>query len=91
VFYNSITNTYMLEITGRCSIKPGNNTAGEIAVICKIGPNAYKKHYLAQSDNVTYFMEQVDSADVNSYSYEVIFNPQIIVPHPVLNSTTVTR
>ena len=91
VFYNSITDSYMLEITGRCSIKPGNNTAGEIAVICKIGPHAFKKHYLAQSDNVTYFMEQIDSADVDSYRYEVTFNPKILVPSPVLNGSSVTR
>lgn len=91
VFYNSISDTYMLEITGRCSIKPGQNTPGEISVICKVGPDAYKKHYLAQSDNVTYFMEQLDSADVNSYRYEVTFNPKIIIPQPIFNGGSVTR
>lgn len=84
VFYNSITNTYMLEIQGKCSIKPGQNTPGEIAVICKTGPDAYKKHYLAQSNNVTYFMEQLDSANVSAYNYSVTFNPQIIVPDVVV-------
>jgi hypothetical protein len=91
VFYNSITNTYMLEITGRCSIKPGQNTTGEIAVICKTGPNAYKKHYLARSDNVTYFMEQIDGVGVDSYNYEITFNPKIIVPNPVFNGDKVAR
>ncbi len=87
VFYNSITNTYMLEIEGKCSIKPGQNTPGEIAVICKTGPNAYKKHYLAQSNNVTYFMEQIDSANVSAYNYSVTFNPQIIVPDVVVQGS----
>ncbi|MDE1153576.1 MAG: hypothetical protein PW788_13655 [Micavibrio sp.] len=87
VFYNSITNTYMLEIQGKCSIKPGQNTPGEIAVICKTGPDAYKKHYLAQSNNVTYFMEQLDSANVSAYNYSVTFNPQIIVPDVVVQGS----
>lgn len=84
VFYNSITDTYMLEVKGKCSIKPGQNTPGEIAVICKTGPDQYKKHYLAQSNNVTYFMEQLSNVDVNSYNYTVTFKPQQIVPDVVV-------
>ena len=87
VFYNSITDTYMLEIKGKCSIKAGQNTPGEIAVICKTGPDSYKKHYLAQSNNVTYFMEQTDGASVNSYNYSVRFNPQIIIPDVVVQGS----
>jgi hypothetical protein len=87
VFYNSITNTYMLEIEGKCSIKPGQNTPGEIAVICKTGPDSYKKHYLAQSNNVTYFMEQVDGANVSAFNYAVTFNPQSIVPDVIVQGS----
>lgn len=86
-FYNAITNTYMLEVKGRCSIKPGQNVTGEIAVICKTGPDAYKKHYLGPSNNVTYFMEQLDSADVSAYNYSVTFNPQVVVPDVVVQGS----
>jgi len=32
------------------------------------------------SDNVTYFAEQIQSADVNVYNYRVTFKPQSILP-----------
>lgn len=79
VFYNGITDSYMLTIEGLCSL---GNTDGqkELTVTCKTGTKAYKKHFLGLSDNVTYFVEQVDAADVSTYHYRVIFKPQTIVP-----------
>jgi hypothetical protein len=76
VFYNGITDTYVLTIQGRCQVEH----AEKLAVTCKIGENQYKKHYLGLSDNVTYFVEQLESADVSVYYYKVIFKPQSIVP-----------
>ena len=87
VFYNAISNTYMLEVDGKCSIKAGSNVPGEIAVICKTGPDSYKKHYLGPSNNVTYFMEQIDGASVNSFNYAVTFNPQIVVPDVIVQGS----
>lgn len=79
VFYNGITDTYMLTLEGRCSL--GNHDdPGELTVTCKTGPNAFKKHFLGLSDNVTYFVEQLEPADVSVYHYKVTFRPQVIVP-----------
>jgi hypothetical protein len=80
VFYNGITDTYMLTIEGRCSL--GNNDSrGQLTVTCKVGPgDAYKKHFLGLSDNVTYFVEQLEPADVSVYHYRVVFKPQSILP-----------
>ena len=79
VFYNGITDSYMLTIEGLCSL--GNNDSpGELTVTCKTGRNAYKKHFLGLSDNVTYFVEQLDSANVSGYHYRVVFRPQSIIP-----------
>lgn len=59
VFYNGITGGYMLTIEGLCSL--GNNdTAKRLSVTCKVGPSAYKKHFLGLSDNVTFFVEQME-------------------------------
>ena len=77
VFYNGITDTYMLTIEGRCSITPSSD---KITVTCKTGDGEYKKHYLGLSDNVTYFAEQLDSADVSASRYKVIFKPLSIIP-----------
>lgn len=79
VFYNGITGDYMLSIEGLCSL--GNkDKEKELSVTCKVGPSSYKKHFLGLSDNVTYFVEQIDSADVSAYHYKVIFKPSVIVP-----------
>ena len=79
VFYNGITNDYILSIEGRCSL--GNDrSATQMTVTCKTGPDAYKKHFLGLSDNVTYFAEQLAARDVSTYHYRVIFKPQTIVP-----------
>lgn len=79
VFYNGITDTYMLTIEGLCSL--GNyDSSGQLTVTCQTGPRQYKKHFLGLSDNVTYFVEQVDAAGVSTYHYRVMFRPQTIIP-----------
>lgn len=79
VFYNGITGDYMLTIEGKCSL--GNfDSTWQLSVTCKTGEDSYKKHFLWLSDNVTYFVEQVDSKNVSPYFYKVIFKPSVIVP-----------
>lgn len=79
VFYNGITGEYILTIEGLCSL--GNyDTAGSLSVTCKTGENSFKKHFLGLSDNVTYFAEQIDSAETDPYHYRVIFRPETILP-----------
>ena len=79
VFYNGITGDYILEVQGLCSL--GNHdTAGTLSVTCKTGPKVYKKHFLGLSDNVTYFAEQIESANASVYHYRVVFKPSVIIP-----------
>lgn len=79
VFYNGITGDYMLSIEGLCSL--GNDDkAREVSITCKVGPSTFKKHFLGLSDNVTYFVEQIDGAQVGTYHYKVTFKPSVIVP-----------
>jgi hypothetical protein len=79
VFYNGITEGYMLSIEGYCSL--GNDrTATEISVTCKTGPDEFKKHFLGLSDNVTYFIEQLEGENVSVDHYKVVFKPTTIVP-----------
>lgn len=80
VFYNGITGDYVLTIEGRCSL--GNvDKPRQLSVTCKTGKDGYKKHFLGLSDNVTYFVEQVDAMPVNVYHYRVFFKPQTILPN----------
>ena len=79
IFYNGITNDYMLSIEGYCSL--GNNDrAGFLSVTCKTGPGAYKKHFLGLSDNVTFFVEQLEAKNVSTSFYRVVFKPSTIIP-----------
>jgi len=79
VFYNGINGDYILVLEGLCSL--GNyDQPGELSVTCQTGPNAFKKHFLGLSDNVTYFAEQIESAATDPYHYRVIFRPTTIVP-----------
>lgn len=79
VFYNGITGSYMLTIEGLCSL--GNaDSSGQLTITCKTGPSAFKKHFLGLSDNVTYFVEQLEPQNVSTYHYRVVFKPQTILP-----------
>ena len=78
VFYNSITDTYMMEMVGNIAIDIDRD--GVIEVIAKIGPNEYQKHYLGLSDNVTYTVEQIGTSDASEYRYKMIFKPESIIP-----------
>ncbi|MEV0546881.1 hypothetical protein [Nocardia salmonicida] len=76
VFFNGITDKYLLSIEGKCSIKDENN---QLEVTCKTGDDEYKKHFLGLSDNVSYFVEQLEGAEVSRYHYKVIFKPETII------------
>lgn len=84
VFFNGITDNYLLSIEGRCSIEDQGN---QLEVTCKIGPEQFKKHFLGLSDNVSYFVEQLDTVNVDTYRYKVIFKPESIVPDVDLSTS----
>lgn len=80
VFFNGITDTYLLEITGKCSIQ-ADVMDDQLEVTCKIAPNEFTKHFLGLSDNVSYLVEQLDPIDVDVFHNRLIFKPEVIVPN----------
>ncbi|ALA06793.1 site-specific recombination directionality factor RDF [Mycobacterium phage Chadwick] len=78
VFFNGITDKYLLEIQGRCSIS-ADTASKKLDVTCKT-KDGIKKHFLGLSDNVSYFMEQVEGAHVSEDFYRVTFKPSVVVP-----------
>lgn len=79
VFFDTWTNTNLMVIEGLCAL--GNNDKeGEISVTCEVGPGQFKKHFLGLSNNVTYFVEQMDPAVISKYHYRVIFRPETLIP-----------
>jgi hypothetical protein len=78
VFFNGITDTYLMTIEGFCSL--GNDDEpGQLTVTCKVD-GGYKKSFLGLSDNVSYFVEQLEAKNVSTSHYRVIFKPSVIVP-----------
>lgn len=86
VAINGITDKYLLEITGYCSIETsGSGLAGAAAVTCKVGNDKqgnpqYKKSYVYLSDNVTFVVQQIDPLSVSAAHYTLLFRPGTIVP-----------
>jgi len=78
VFFNGITDKYLLTVEGLCSLNTDSDR--KLTVTCKVGKNQYKKHYLGLSDNVSYFVEQTDAKYENPFHYKVLFRPETIVP-----------
>ena len=79
IFYNGITGEYILTIEGLLSVVE-SGTQNRLEVIVKTGPREYKKHYLGLSDNVSYFVEQLEPVKADPYHYRVIFRPATIIP-----------
>ena len=77
VFVNGITDKYLLSIEGKCSISDDGN---QLEVTCKVGDEEYKKHFLGLSDNVTYFVEQMEGKKEDPFHYKVLFRPESIIP-----------
>ncbi len=77
VFYNGITDNYILSVEGYCSIK---DQGGQLEVLVKTKDGKFMKHHLGLSDNVTYFSEQLKTENVSSDQYRVIFKPKALIP-----------
>lgn len=82
VFLNVRTGKYELEVQGRCSISDSDN---QLEVLCRVGEDEYKKHFLGKAGDFTYFAEQLEVSEASEYHYRVVFKPQSIIPAPELN------
>ncbi len=74
---NGITDKYLFEVVGKCSI---NDQGNQIEVMCKEANGEYVKHMMGLSDNVTYLVTQLDPARVSVTHTRVIFKPETLIP-----------
>lgn len=77
VFYNSITDTYIAEFEGFCSI---NDQVTQVEVTCLVGQNQYFKHFQGLSDNVTYTAIQLEPDNVSPYHSRITLRPATVIP-----------
>lgn len=81
VFINGITDKYLMEIQGFCSVETTDSALGDaLEVTCKVGPGEFKKHFLVLSDNVSAMVEQLEPSKISSDHYKVIYRPDTIIP-----------
>jgi len=78
VFINNISNTYLLEIIGYCSINM-DELEQQLEVTCMTDDD-FKMHFLNLNDTTTYFVEQMRPSRVSRSHYRVTFKPQSIIP-----------
>lgn len=78
---NGITDHYAFEVVGRCSVETAESqVAGSLEVICKHGPNDFRRHNVGLSDNVFYVVEQLEPIDVSVYHTRIIIKPENLLP-----------
>lgn len=78
LFINGITDKVMMTLEGRCSI---NDQGNQLEVTCKVADNAYEKHFLGLSDNVSYMAIQSAPVAASEYHTRIILKPENIVPN----------
>lgn len=82
VFFNGITDKYLLVIEGRCSVETSDSAlGGSLEVTCKLPDGRFKKSFLGLSDNVSYLVEQPEGVSASTTRYRVIFKPETIIPN----------
>lgn len=82
VFFNGITDKYLLVIEGACSVETADSGLnGSLEVTCKVADHQYRKLFLGLSDNVSYLVQQLGTVDVSTNHYRVIFKPEAIIPN----------
>lgn len=78
VVYNAITDTYILEVTGYCSL--GNDDpASQVSYTCK-SPGGYVKDIIKKSDNTFVFVHQLHPVQVSDDYFEVVVKPSTVIP-----------
>ena len=63
----------LFELTGTFSIM--NNSAHELEVICQVGENDFKKHFIYLNEWTSYVIEDISGANVDKYQYELNILP----------------
>lgn len=80
IAYNGITDKVLLDVEGRCSLERNSALPRNLELICKQGPDDYRKHFIGLADNVSWTSYQLESLDVSEYRTKFIIRPESIVP-----------
>ena len=76
---NCLKGDVLFQMTGKMSIT-ADTADNQLEVVVETENKEYKKHFIGLSDNVTYVVEDITSADVSKYQYTLNFNPNMWIP-----------
>lgn len=76
-FYNTWTDTNVLQVVGFCSVKDLDT---KFQVICKNEDGTFSRRQLGRNSNMTYYLDQVEGVNVSTFQPRVIFRPQTMIP-----------
>ena len=76
---NCLKGDVLFQMTGKMSIT-ADAADNQLEVVVETENKEYKKHFIGMSDNVTYVVEDITSADVSKYQYTLNFNPNMWIP-----------
>jgi hypothetical protein len=73
---NLRTGENLFSVEGACSI----TRDGDLVVICKVGPDEFKKHFFGLAEGVTYVSTQLGPVVASQYRTRIILRPTTILP-----------
>lgn len=74
--YNARTDTVIFVAEGYMDIS--NDSANELVVTFKTGPNQYKKNYIYLNDWTLYVVEDITGTHTDPYHYKMYFHTEIL-------------
>lgn len=82
VFINGITDEYLFEVNGYCSIE-ADTADKQLEVTCRADKDerGFVKHFFGLSDNSVYLVEQLAPVDVSTDRPRIIFKPESLIPN----------
>lgn len=66
---NLMSDTILIEVEGYFSIQ--RNEFGDLAIVIKSGVDEYKMHYVADSELITYVVEQLENTNTDPYHWRI--------------------
>lgn len=80
---NTRSGEYLFHYTGRCSLESGNGDSamkGYLQIMCKHGPNDYRKHFEKEATDTHISTAQLEPIDVSVYHTDIRIKPQQVIP-----------
>lgn len=71
---NTRTDNVLFEMVGTFSLS--NTISNELEVICQVGENDFKKHFIYLNEWTTYVVEDISGSNVDKFKYELNILPE---------------